>query len=253
MKKIFVLFILVAVGITACEKNSGYVDSSLAATGARVKFVHASHNAPSVIFYGKDTTLKFSSGTPTTTNIIQGTAYAATYPVNDYGLLPAYNDQLQIRIPPNSPVDPNIFKAVGSLNVEHDKNYSVFLVDEYPTVNTIVLNDNISNFNTIGDSMYRARLVNATVGSTAYDVFSVKQNAVIISNVAYKSGSDFVELKIPSSLPDEIQVRLAGTSTIVARITSFTPTQKRTYTWFSRGKTGGTGTAVPALSFYTNQ
>lgn len=250
MRKLFIATSVILFALSACEKNTGYVDTSLPATGAKVKFINTSWNAPGVIFYGKDTLLKFS-GALVTGGVLQGTTYNQTYPSNDYAVLAPYDDVLRIRIPQNAAVSPGAFFDLGKIKIEDGKNYSVFLVDSFPVVSTLVVNDNLKNFNTIGDSMYSARFVHTIYGAPAVDLFSVKDNAVLFSNIAYKGSTDFKDLKVWSSA-DDIQVRLAGTTTVLAKIAAFTPVEKRTYTWYARGRYNST-TAVPALSFYTNQ
>jgi hypothetical protein len=164
--------------------------------------------------------------------------------------LPAYDNKLRIRVAQNATVTPGVFMDLNNVKFEEGKNYSVFLVDSFPTVTTLVLNDDLKNFNSIVDSNYRARFVNTIFGSPAVDIFSVKQNAVLASNIPYKGFTEFKDVRVYSTA-DEIQVRLAGTSTILAKL-SFTPVVQKTYTLYARGRYGST-TAAPALSFYTNQ
>src|SRR5215210_9188332 len=109
MKKFLITITIVSFAVLACEKGDGYSDPSLPSTGARVKFINTSWNAPSLIFYGKDTTIKFSAAAPATGNIITGIAYGSTYPSNDYSLLGTYSDSLKVRVPSNSTVMPNFF------------------------------------------------------------------------------------------------------------------------------------------------
>jgi len=251
MKKIFIAVLAISFTIIACEKKSGYVDPSLPATGAKVKFINTSWNSPGVIFYGTDTIMKFSAGTTATGGLLTGTTFNQTYPSNDYAVLPAYDNKLRIRVAQNATVTPGVFMELNNVKFEEGKNYSVFLVDSFPTVTTLVLNDDLKNFNTLTDSTYSARFVNTIFGSPAVDIFSVRENAVLASNIPYKGFTEFKTLKVWSSA-DEMQVRLAGTTTVLAKI-AFTPTIQRTYTLFARGRYGNTTTAIPALSFYTNQ
>lgn len=254
MKKYIFFFSSVILGLTACEKNTGYVDPTMEAEGARVKFIHASWNAPSVMFYGKDTTLKFTAAAPTTTNILQGMAFGAVYPSLDYTLLPSYNDSVRIRVPSNSTASPNFYAGIGKINVQENNYYSVFLVDSFPQVSTLFMADTLKNFNAIPDSMYNVRFVNTIYGSPAVDLYSKRNNAVIFSSLPYKAHSRFAELRVfPTS--DTLEVRLAGTTTVVARLNTFAAGVKKTYTWFARGRFGATTptAAVPTVSFYTNQ
>ena len=250
MKNIFIASLVICIGFTACEKNTGYIDPSLPALGAKVKFINTSWNAPGVIFYGTDTLMKFSAAAAATGGLLQGTTFNQTYPSNDYALLAPYDNNLRIRVAQNATVSPGVFFDLGKIKFEEGKNYSVFLVDSFPTVTTLVLNDDLKNFNSIGDSTYRARFVNTIFGAPAVDIFSVRENAVLASNIPYKGYTDFKDLKVWSTA-DEMQLRIAGTSTILAKL-AFTPKIQKTYTLFARGRFGST-TAAPSLSFYTNQ
>ncbi len=253
--KISLAVIIIILAFTACEKGDGYVDPSLPALGAKVKFINAAFNAPNVIFYGKDTSYKFSSALAATGGIVQGTAYGATFPFNDYAVLQPYDDDLRVRVPANAMVSPGAFFDIGKLTVAEGRNYSVFLVDSFPAVSTVMVNDSLINFNQIADSSFRARFVNLIYdipAGVAVDVYSKNEGAIIFSNVPYKGATEFKEMKVYST-QDEIELRLAGTPTVLAKLLQ-TPVQKRTYTWYSRGRYGSTLTATaPVISFYTNQ
>ncbi|TDH26394.1 hypothetical protein EXU57_09850 [Segetibacter sp. 3557_3] len=253
--RILIAAIIITLAFTACEKGDGYVDPSLPSVGAKVKFINTSFNAPGVIFYGKDTTFKFSAALVATGGILQGTAVGSTYPSNDYAVLQPYDDVLKVRVPTNATVSPGATIDVGRLSVTEGRNYSVFLVDSFPVLSTVVVNDSLVNFNQIADSSFRARFVNLVYGIPAglsVDVYSKNQNAIIFSNVPYKGSTGFREMKVYST-QDEIELRLAGTPIVLAKLLQ-TPVQKRTYTWFARGRFGSTvTTTAPLITFYTNQ
>jgi hypothetical protein len=255
MKKLLIATSFLTIAFASCEKGTGYIDTSLPAEGAKVKFINGSYNSPSVIFYGKDTTFKFSGNLAATGGVLQGTGVGATYPSNDYAVFAPYNDVLKVKIPTNSTVTPGAIYDLGNLKIENGKMYSVFLTDSFPAISTVIVPDELKNFNVISDSFYSARFVNLIYGvpsGPAVDVFSVKENAVIMSNIPYKGVTSFKDMKVFSTA-DEIQVRAAGTTTILAKL-AFTPVSKRTYTWFVRGRSGATAApGLPVLSFYTNQ
>lgn len=255
MKKIFITILAVSFILSACEKGTGYLDPSLPATGAKVKFVNMSWNAPGVIFYGKDTILKFSAALAGTGGILLGTGVGATFPSNDYAVLAPYSGALRIRIPVNATVSPGLFFDLGNIDIQDGKNYSVYLVDSFPLIKALVVNDDLKNFNLYTDSSYGARLVVgifATPSGQLFDLFSKNENRVIAPNIANNTATSFMELKV-WPVADEIQVRLAGTTTIVAKLAQ-TPVGHRTYTWFARGRYGAlVAPGLPILSFYTNQ
>src|SRR5688572_1203586 len=134
MKRLIIALSLIALVVASCEKNTGYIDPSVASSGAKVKFINASWNSPALIFYGKDTTIKFSGGVPATGNILTGTGVGGTYPGFDYALINNYTDSLKVRVPSNSAVSPGFFTGIGKLNIEDGKNYSIFVVDSFPVL-----------------------------------------------------------------------------------------------------------------------
>ncbi|HEX2627479.1 MAG TPA: hypothetical protein VHM26_00655 [Chitinophagaceae bacterium] len=252
MKRIIIATIALAGIVAGCKKNEGYDDPSVQSTGAKVKFANLTFTGFSVIFYGKDTTVKFSGAAPATGNILTGVAYNNTFPVNDYAAIGAYTDSLKIRVPLNATTNAGLFKGITKLNIEDGKRYTVFLLDTLPNLDYVITEDHIRDLSTIIDTVYDVRFVHAIVGVGNVDIFSKNENRVVFANVPFKGAADFTTLRRNSVVAqDSIFIRNAGTPTIITRM-GFTPTARRTYTWFGRGRSGSTTTA-PAISFYTNQ
>lgn len=239
----------------ACEKNSGFQDTSAVPEGSRVKFIHGSWNAPAVIFYGKDSTVKYSGGAVATGGLLTGLAYGSTYPSNDYAVVPASNDSVKIRVAQNATVAAGQFAALGKFAFDNNRYYSVFVVDSFPQNSALYVEDNLKRPEDFSkDSLINIRFVHMVYGGPAVDIFSRRANRVIFSNINYKQISEFQELtKYP--IADTLTVRVANTTTVIATLNTFNPTNKRNYTLFARGRAGATtaATGLPALSFYTNQ
>ncbi len=89
---------------------------------------------------------------------------------------------------------------------------------------------------------YKIRLANWSMNqSDTFDVFSRRENAVIINNVSIKQISNWIELPLPI-IADTIDIRRKNTTTIFATSNgSFIPVGLRMYTLMVRGKTGVTG------------
>jgi hypothetical protein len=251
MKRIIIAICALAGIVAGCKKNEGYDDPSIESTGAKVKFANLTFTGFSVIFYGKDTTIKFSGAAPSG-SFLTGVGYNSTFPVNDYTAIGAYSDSLKIRVPLNATTNAGLFKGITTLNIEDGKRYTVFLLDTLPNLDYVVTEDKIRELSTIIDTVYDARFVHAIVGVGNVDIFSKNENRIVFTNVPFKGSTEFTTLRRNSVVTqDSIFIRNTGTSTIVARM-GFTPTARRTYTWYGRGRTGST-TTPPAISFYTNQ
>jgi hypothetical protein len=88
----------------------------------------------------------------------------------------------------------------------------------------------------------------------AIDIFSIKKNANIFSNIAYGQVTDFISYP---SAGDTLLVRQAGSTTInLDTLTSFNPARQRSYTLVFTGRymsNGSGGATLPRTLFsYTN-
>jgi hypothetical protein len=133
------------------------------------------------------------------------------------------------------------------------KRYSLFL---YDTINAMKYKILPLQEITPVDSTIRIRFANFAYNGTAatpsVDLFSVVRNEVIASNVGYTAVTDFVPY--PSEVSGEgFQVRLAGTTTVLATISNISFTRQRSYTVAYRGSHRATsGTSARAISVFAN-
>jgi hypothetical protein len=98
---------------------------------------------------------------------------------------------------------------------------------------------------------------------TGFDIFSRRRQANIATDLTFKSASNFSELSVispvqlfpPSILvTDTLEVRRAGSTTVVAQFNGFIPVRKRVYTFVIRGVTSiTTAPRSVAISGYLNR
>lgn len=231
---------------------------------ANVKFIHAFSSLTPALTTGIGPSLRIFmdgaqlSGPTSALNrlefTINGTAASNVFPVSvAYSLLPAGNHSFDFVM---NRFTNSVFKPVAgdtvfrsTHNFETGKNYSVFLVDTVPTPNVLLKED---NWTIPAQGNYQLRLANLVANrNERVDVYSIRNQRVVFSNVGYKDVSNYIELPIPT-LSDSLIVRLAGTMTVRDTLKGFSPTSQRVYTLLSRGKTGITG-RTPTTSTYTNR
>ena len=131
-----------------------------------------------------------------------------------------------------------------SLNFDKWKKYTVIAADTIPNQRFYAFEDVFVKPDT---GNYAIRFINMamnipTVGAapTAIDVFSRRRQTNLVSNVAYRGSSTYVESRttyIVNGLPisDTLEFRAAGTTTLLVQINGFFPVKTRVYTFVARG------------------
>ena len=160
------------------------------------------------------------------------------------------NARMDLRVVPNVPG----FKAGDTLasftaTMDKGKYYSLYIVDTVPTVRVTLKEDNL----TIPDyQTYKLRLANFSMNTLdTLTLFSVRQNAEIISDITHKNVSDWLQLPLPI-ISDTLLLRKKGLATSYTLITGFSPTGLRMYTIMARGKTD-VKNKRPVTAFITNR
>ncbi len=144
--------------------------------------------------------------------------------------------------------------ARAYFNSTAGKYYSMYLVDTFPALTTLITEDALV---VPANGNYSIRLVNTTANVTdTLSLFSRLSQTNIISNITHKKTSSFVELPIPI-ISDTLEVRKKGTTVAAYYVgsqtapQSFSPIGKRIYTVVARGKNGLTG-KTPSASLHGN-
>ena len=84
-----------------------------------------------------------------------------------------------------------------------------------------------------------------------YELYNLTTATVVTAGVAFKNLSAWVEL--PTSTPSSIyQIRIAGTTTVIAASTAVSGQNQRSYTFWARGNAAVAG-RTRTLGFYISK
>ena len=181
----------------------------------RVRVVHASPDAPAVDILVNDA--------PAITNLAFGqiSAYASLAPGT-------YN----IKVVPAGATAPVVFEADVPLAEGSDLTVVAKGLLGDNSFGVLALSDN----NKPTADKARVRFVHASPNAPAVDV-AVAGGPVLFGNVAFGQVGDYIE--VPGGTYD-LEVRLAGTSTVVLSLPGITVANGKTYTAYAVGLVGGT-------------
>lgn len=118
-------------------------------------------------------------------------------------------------------------------NFESGKHYTMFLYDTITAPKQITVETDIT---VPTDSTARLRFANFAYSTAALppvDVFSVKRQANIFTNITKTQVTNFIPYASASN--DTLIVRYAGTTTLVTQLNGINPVQQRSYTVVLRG------------------
>lgn len=269
--KLFISFILVCMLCTACTKDQLVTNRAeqniTQADMAMVRFLHASSanqintvspvvasTAPAAMnFFINGVRLNgISSATQTFT-----TAYGGAFPgatisfagsangnnVFDYAAIPSGPTRVAgaiFRLTGGTSAD-TVASTIFSFNKW--QKYTVVAADTFPNQRFFAYEDNFSVPDT---GNYAIRLINlgANVVSgtaTSVDLFSRRRQANIVSNIAYRGASAFVESRVANlfngvlTTTDTLEIRASGTTTALVQLNGFFPVRTRVYTIVTRG------------------
>ncbi|KAA5548718.1 DUF4397 domain-containing protein [Adhaeribacter rhizoryzae] len=204
--KLLSLVIFPALFLTACDDD----DNTDAMTSqARVMVVHASPNAPAVDVLVDDK--KVNSA-------------ALTFP-NNSGYLAVMAGQRNLKV---NAAGTTTSVINANANLEANKNYSVFAINNLANIEALVLNDNLT---APASGKAHVRFVHLSPDAPAVDI-AVKNGPVLFSNRSFKSASDFTPVDATTY---NLEVRLAGTNTVVLDLPGVALQNGKIYTVFARG------------------
>lgn len=122
----------------------------------------------------------------------------------------------------------------ADLTFDENKSYSIFAVDSVANLSPIVFEDNLT---APASGKSHVRFIHLSPNAPAVDV-TLTDGTVVFGNVAFKEFVDFTPLDAASY---DLQVRVAGTSTVVLDLPGIGLTDGSIYTVFAKGFVGGTG------------
>jgi len=120
----------------------------------------------------------------------------------------------------------------ANLPVSGNTNYSVFAIDSVSKLSALVLTDDLT-----APAMGKAhvRFVHLSPNAPAVDI-AVTGGSVLIANKSFKEYTPFTPLNAGTY---NLEVRLAGTTTVVLSLPGITLTEGKIYTVFAKGFVGG--------------
>jgi hypothetical protein len=178
-----------------------------------LRVAHASPDAPAV-----DVWLNGSIA-------ISGLAFGET---SDYSNLPP--GQYEVAVTPAGETSPRVIEA--TLTLTGGMKYTVAAVGALADIEPLVLADESS---TPAAGMAHVRFVHLSPDAPAVDV-ALAGGDVLFGNVAFKEASDY--LPVPASSYN-LEVRLAGTNTVVLPLPGVVLEEGTVYTVFAMGLAGG--------------
>jgi hypothetical protein len=122
----------------------------------------------------------------------------------------------------------------ANLPITTGTNYSVFAIDSVSKISAVVLTDDLTA-PTSGKA--HVRFIHLSPNAPAVDV-AVTGGGVLIGNKSFKDYTPFVPLDAATY---NLEVRLAGTATVVLSLPGITLQAGKIYTVFAKGFVGGTG------------
>jgi hypothetical protein len=241
---LFAAFLLTALTVfMACEKNVISIPGD-APVGARVKFIHACSDCPSLLVTANTKTVN-------PTAMTYGSATVGAFPTVNYAVLPAGELSLDII---RSDSSRSIFAT--KINVADGKYYSVYIGDTLKTPSISLVEDDIKAFQ---DTLFRIRFVNMLSGPKKDTLELWHQNAqkVIGTNVLYGKASDFTFIQSNSVVADTFFFRKVGVTTQYPLSGSLIFTggfKARTFSMYAFGLNNKpAGTQAPRLLGWTNR
>jgi len=217
-----------AVFTTGCKKDDDDDDTPTPTpTYGKLMAIHASPDAP-----GVDLLID---------NAVQNSS-ALTYP-NSTSYLQVQTGTRNVKINATG-TSTSVINA--NLTIEENKNYSVFAIDSLSTIEALVLTDDLT---APASGKAHVRFVHLSPNAPAVDVATVG-GTPIFGNYSFKQYSSFAPLAAPNTY--NLEVRLAGTSTVVLNVPGVSLTAGKIYTIFAKGFVGGTGSQALGAQIVAN-
>ena len=209
---------------TSCKEDESNDDKSY----AKVLVTHASPNALGVDLL-VDNSKQNSS--------------ALTFP-NNTGYLQVESGTRNIKVNVTG-TSTTVIEA--NLMLAKDNNYSVIAVDSVSKISAIVLADDLS---APAAGKAHVRFIHLSPNAPAVDVAVASSGAVVFGNKAFKEYTAFTPLDAGTY---NLDVRVAGTSTVALVLPAITLEAGKIYTVFAKGFLGGTGAQALGAEIIVNK
>jgi hypothetical protein len=225
------LFVAVAIAvfglISGCKKDDSTNPITPAATGTSyVMIVHSSPNAPGVDILVDNAVAK--------TNL--------TFPANT-GYVPvgAGNHDVKVNVTGTSTT-----ALAATVALTDGAYYTVFAADSVSKISAIALVDTLT---TPAAGKAHIRFIHLSPNAPAVDV-AVTGGPVLFGNKSFKASTSFTPV---AAATYNLEVRLAGTTSVVLSLPGITLQAGKIYTVFARGFVGGTGAQALGAEIIVNK
>lgn len=226
MKKSFLALTSATLFISLVMLSSCKKDEEVTKSYAKVLVTHASPNAPGVDLL--------------VDNSKQNTA-ALNFPSNTgYLQVEVGTRNIKVNVSGTSTTVIN-----ADLALSKDQNYSVFAIDSVSKISALVLTDDLT---APASGKAHVRFVHLSPNAPAVDV-AVTGGAVVFGNKAFKDYTAFTPLDAGTY---NLEVRVAGTSTVALPLPGITLQAGKIYTVFAKGFLGGTGSEALGAEIIAN-
>ena len=218
------LFLATTLLISSCKKD----EQTDIHSHANVLVTHASPDAPGVDLLVDDSKQNSS---------------ALTFPNNTgYLQVEAGNRNIKVNV---SGTSTTVIEA--DLALAKDMNYSVFAVDSVSKISAVVLTDDLTS---PAAGKAHVRFIHLSPNAPAVDIAVASSGAVVFGNKSFKEFTDFTPLDAGTY---NLDVRVAGTSTVALVLPAITLEAGKIYTVFAKGFLGGSGAQELSAEIIVNK
>jgi hypothetical protein len=213
IKNLIALTAITSLLIVGCSDDDENNPATPALEKANVKVVHASPDAPGVDLLVDNNIAGANLTFPNNTGYLQVDEGSRNIKVNVSG------------------TSTTVIEA--DLNLDANTNYSVFAVDAVANLAPLVIVDDLTS---PASGFSHTRFIHLSPDAPAVDI-TLADGTVIFERYSFKDYSDFTP--VPSGSYD-LQVRLAGTETVVMNLSGVSVMDGNIYTVFAKGFVSGT-------------
>lgn len=220
--KLMLVLGTLAFGFTSCDEEEDMVKDQ-----GKVMVIHASPDAPGVDLLVDNVKVNSSAlSFPNNTGYLALDAGARNFKVNVSGTTTTVIN-----------ATPTIMK---------DKNYSVFAVDSVSKISAVLVEDDLSS---PASGKSHIRFIHLSPNAPAVDI-ALDGGAVVFGDYTFKEASAFTPLNAGSY---DLEVRVAGTSTVALDLDPITLEAGKIYTVFAKGFLGGSGSQALGAEIIVNK
>lgn len=210
----------------SCNKDDD--NTTPAKTYAKVMVVHASPNAPAVDLLVDNSKVNSTGlGFPNNTGYLSVESGKRNIKVNASGTMTSV--------------------ITADLDFTKDNNYSIFAVDSVSKISPLLISDDLS---TPATGKAHVRFIHLSPNAPAVDVAIASSGAVVFGNKKFKEYTSFTPLNAGDY---NLDVRVAGTSTVALVLPKITLEAGKIYTVFAKGFLGATGVQALGAEIIVNK